>query len=410
MAYAAPVPVAPLVPARPPTALSARAGLRTLAEGSRIRVRVVEAASTVMVRGYDLRLAERVVPGFSQWEVRCQDGRVRAKEAGGSRTFDLPEPAHIRTPAGFLTVQNRRYREDVHLYSQGSFCEAINAVDLEKYLTGLVNGEFNSRWAEEAIGAQVIAARTYALFRMTEMRKQHYDVDATERDQVYDGSVSEDHRATRAVERTRGLVLTTGDGRTPLKAFYHSSCGGRTELPSRVWGGNFPGFKSVACPFCALAPKFNWDTRLKASEVVEAFRRGSRRGGPAPRWPGLWMAILQKGELVGVQADARSEPSAGERVSSLSTTWVYSGRTYDLPVSGARFREWLGATRLRSALFKVTPESAMAGGLAWRVEGRGNGHGVGMCQWGAKVMGDRGFKTASILQHYYPGAVLRKVW
>ncbi len=383
---------------------------------AKIRVRIAEAVPTVLVRGYDLGFDSgspnaKHVPGFSQWELRCQDGRVRAREVGGARAMELGEPALVGTQAGFLTVQNKRYRESVRVFSQGSFCEAVNEVDLEKYLLGLVNGEFNSRWNEEAIGAQVVAARTYALYRMREMRKEHYDVDPNERDQVYDGSVGEDHRAARVVERTRGVILASADGRVPLKAFYHSSCGGRTELPQHVWGGgSFPGFRSVACPYCSIAPKFNWNTRITSDELVHAFRKGTRISGAQPNWPGLWMAILQKGELVGLDVDRREAPEFGNRVAAVRTTWVYSGRTYDLPISGARFREWFGATRLRSALFSILPQPPAAGRLAWKIEGRGNGHGVGMCQWGAKVMGDRGFRMASILRHYYPDAVLRKLW
>ena len=384
---------------------------RELVFPSRIRVRLAEALPKVQIRGMDLRIYESkknaelklaAAPDrLSQWVLRCQDGRVRAEPQGGGETLVLQEPVSIRSPAGFLRFHDRPYREELEIHSVGSFCEVVNHVELERYLDGLVNSEFSSKWSEEAIGAQVVAARTYALYQMMVVRgdtDRHYDVDATVKDQVYDGSVKEDFRASRAVEKTRGLVLTVGSDShpAPLKAFYHSTCGGVTELPEHVWGASFAGFRhAVRCPYCSSSPAINWQIDLQASDVVDAFQRALVESDePRPSftrpWPRGWKQALTQKRLVDLRAGRWDEE---ERVSEVITTWVYAspetGRmnSMELRVSGARYRDWMGPARFRSAAFQV-----IAHGHAWRFVGRGNGHGVGMCQWGAKTMGERGFK------------------
>jgi stage II sporulation protein D len=399
----------PALASLPPSANSARDALQPTV----IRVRVAEAVPHVSVHGFDLRVYESrgqrklasSPPKSSEWELRCQDGRVRA--LSGATALDLREPVTISSLSGFVSVSSIPYRETIEIRSTGSFCEVINLVDIEKYLDGVVNAEFNARWNEEAIGAQVIAARTYALHQIRVARAdpdRHFDVDATTSDQVYAGSRREDFRASRAVERTRGMVLTVGDATRPLplKAFYHSTCGGVTELPQHVWGGNFEGFKRpVVCPYCRSSPALSWKLELPASEVEKTLRRSAAVAGDAVGK--AWKEILASGgKLESLQAGAVNEEGRVARVTSI---WRIGARRIEVEIPGARFRDWIGPARFRSAAFQLSRDAS-----GWKFEGRGNGHGVGMCQWGAKTMGEKGFKTAAILRHYYPDAVLRKLW
>jgi stage II sporulation protein D len=411
LAYAVPTP-----PSRMPEALSP----------SRIRVRVAEAAPSVRVRGESMRVFEASgatgsgPEGAGRWELHCQDGRIRARSPDRGETISLREPVVIRAAgAGAIAMGDHVYRQELRVHSVGSFCEVVNYVEVDKYLGGLVNSEFSSKWSDAAIGAQIVAARTYALYQMRMARldpDRHFDVDATVSDQVYEGQGKEDARAQALVERTRGWALTVGpDSRpVPVKAFYHSTCGGVTELPEHVWGAKFAGFRhAVRCPYCAGSPALNWRLELGRAEIASAFRRAlvaseDARPAWAKGWPTGWRQAVAGGQLVGVRAGASNAES---RVSEVITSWLATdartGRRsrLELRVSGARFRDWVGPARFKSAAFQV-----VARGSLWLFEGRGNGHGVGMCQWGAKTMGERGFTTAAILKHYYPDAVLRKMW
>jgi stage II sporulation protein D len=254
----------------------------------------------------------------------------------------------------------------------------------------------------------VVAARTYALFQMREARrrKQVFDLDSTIKDQVYNGSAREDFRASRSVEKTRGMILTLPEQKqgkaVPLKAFYHSTCGGRTELPEKVWGGKHAGFKKrVECPFCVASPRYNWNLEVRARDLLDAVEAGVRDGGAPRGWPRNHGSILRSWRLVDVAVD-NSDARAGQVALSLSK----GDESVLLKVSGPKFRSWMGAGKMLSTSFHVSSRA----GDVWSFSGRGNGHGVGLCQWGAKVMGEKGYSMASILKHYYPDAVLRKLW
>ena len=279
------------------------------------------------------------------------------------------------------------------MQSVGSLCEVINELDLEKYLEGLVNAEFSSKWSDEATGAQVVAARTYALYQMRQARqlKRHFDLDATVRDQVYDGSMKEDFRASQAVTRTRGLVLTVGSNQapTPIKAFYHSTCGGATELPENVWGARHVDSSHGSLRLLHELAADRLDTRsARARSGRRVSACGARDYGPQPGWPSDWLDVVKQGKLVDLRAQARPEDG---RVTRITTVWAHAGLVRELPLTGARFRDWVGPGRFRSTAFNVQPHRGL-GGSKWVFQGRGNGHGVGMCQWGAKVMGERGSK------------------
>src|SRR5579885_2227232 len=224
----------------------------------KIRVRVAPGLPVVHLRGFDLRIFDQARAGSgephlasapdrqSEWDFKCGHGKVSAVRVGAAGAsvddegqLELEAPVAVQTPAGFLSLHGRPYRGEIVIYPIAGKCEVINEVDLEKYLDGLVNAEFSAKWSEQGIAAQVIAARTYAYYQMQEMREKgkRFDVDSTDKDQVYDGSIREDFRASRAVEKTRGVILAVNEGGAyiPLKAFYHSTCGGVTELPEKVW-------------------------------------------------------------------------------------------------------------------------------------------------------------------------------
>jgi len=328
------------------------------------------------------------------------------------QALEVAEPLRITTPAGFLMIGGRPFREEVQIHALGSFCEAVNHVNIEKYLDGLVNAEFSSRWNEEAIAAQVVAARTYALFQMQKARKnplQYFDIDATVQDQVYDGSIREDFRSSRAVDRSKGWALfarnkNNGGKLELIKAFYHSTCGGRTELPENVWGNPYPGFaKSVRCEFCGNSPLYKWDAEYREGEVIRGFLQAAKADNRPVGWPQDAEAVIRRGKLIDIRVERR-DPQG--RVQAMATLWTYGNRAVVLPASGAKFRQWLGSARLRSATFDVRSRGV---GI-WSFEGRGYGHGVGLCQYGAKGMGERGYTMSAILKHYYPDAVLQKLW
>jgi stage II sporulation protein D len=411
-------------PARAATFIS----LSSQGSSHRIRVRVAEEApagqDVLEIHGLDLRgyefshAGERLLAEparASEWTVKCQNRKIEIQV--GAKKFELDKPFLIETPAGILRLSGKPYHDALRIYARANGCEVVNEVDIEKYLDGLVSSEFSATWNEESIEAQVVAARTYALFQMREARllkpANHFDVDASTKDQVYGGSMKEDYRASRAVQKTAGQVLTVGSDSDPkpIKAFYHSMCGGMTEMPEEVWGTHHPGFRSVKCDYCASAPHFNWELKLSNSELQDKWVNGAKSEGPQKGWGEDWAKILAEGKLTEIRS---LELDASGRVARVESDWSLgegtSARHVKLAIRATKLREWLGATKFRSTYFEIERSKPLFGELSWNFKGRGNGHGVGMCQWGAKAMGEKGFKMAEILKFYYPDAILRKLW
>lgn len=378
----------------------------------KIRVRVGDRVPVATIQGFDLQFREGqdrniAVDRKSSWQFQCSDGRIQANRistgiaAPGGNRFRFQGPVVIQSQSGFITFNHGLYRHELQIYSKSNQCEVVNHLELEKYLDGVVNSEFSSKWSEEAIAAQIVAARTYAYYQILAVHRNqnsHYDVDASVKDQMYLGSFREDFHASRVVDKTRGMVLTSGRNTVPvpIKAFYHSTCGGVTELPENVWGNSFPGMRRhVICPYCSSSPRFRWSMDLDRSSLQEAIRKG------------LALAKRPKGSLVGLEP-VESDPSG--RVIRVRSLWQTAPPLVEETViSAVNLRDWIGPTKFRSTRFQV---SVLGQGSErrWHFEGLGNGHGVGMCQWGAKIMAEKRNGMMAILKHYYPDAILRRLW
>jgi len=342
-----------------------------------------------------INAAEAITPQSVEWKFYCDNGKIIANQKT-IRSPYLTLRAHTTQNNAILYLDEHPYREELRVIAKNNSCEIINLLPIEKYLEGLVNAEFSTKWNEEAIASQVVAARSYAYFQMLQSRKKkgsYFDVDATVNDQVYNGPDHEDAIAARVVDQTRGWVLTTENAKSsyPIKAFYHSTCGGNTELPEHVWGQRLPGFKHrVQCPYCKSSPAYQWNLTLDEEQISRA----------------LLKELKQDGQLVGIVTPT----TTNIRLRQVITFWKTTQRgIVSIPIEATRFRAMIGTTLLKSTLFQTKMETH-GGKHNWTFSGIGYGHGVGMCQWGAKVMGEKGFKMTEILNFYYPDAVLRKLW
>jgi len=388
-----------------------------------VRVRVGEWKNTFEIRGYDLvfqALSTRA-PAFvgsksktrphrftanrsTEWKMDCPgSGRVRLTLASDpSIRYEAQSPVRVESPSGFVRIEDRPFRSQVFFYAiKGGGCEAVNKLPIEKYLEGLVNSEFNSRWNRDAIDAQVVAARTYAYHELMEAKKrpaEHFDLESTTKDQVYEGAQKEDFLAAQSVSRTRGQILTTRSSVKPMKAYYHSTCGGETALPEEVWGKAEPGFeRKVACPYCKTSPAFSWEGVFSKKTLIERVLAGLK----FPKFP---FPTIGKSEMeFTLTAFAKK---GGRRIQEVLLSW--NGGLHELKsrIPAQKFRLWVGPVELKSTNFEIF--SLNGDSVVFR--GRGYGHGVGMCQWGAKEMGSEGFNARKILSHYYPDAVVRRTW
>ncbi len=186
----------------------------------------------------------------------------------GNRTFRLPITLSSRHALAF---DGRRYRGTFRLIASGSGMTLINALDLEEYLRGVLKMEVNPAWSMEALKAQAIISRTYALRSVFQNSgKGGYDLRDSVMSQVYRGMNAEDPKTDEAIRATKGMVLKYGSeiAFTP----FHSHSGGATADVSTVWGGNMPYLKGVNESFRTESPHSSWEARLTVAQVEEALR------------------------------------------------------------------------------------------------------------------------------------------
>ena len=360
------------------------------------------------------------------------------------------EPLAAGGSEGSVWLQKRRYRGSLWIRPQGEALQAVNLVGLETYLASVVGSEMPASWPLEALRAQAVAARTYALRALRPGRGRAYDLKATVASQVYLGVEAETASTQAAVAGTRGLVLTYGDGL--IEAVFHSSAGGTTENSGDLWAQQLPYLVSVA-DFDTESPVRDW--RLPLSD--ELVRKGFPEIGSLERIEVLSTSSSGRVRQARVVGSAGAVLVSGAELRSrlgLKSTLVQFARE---AVSSPLLADPVGAASgppaalspapgLIGSLVRASPASeplgtggaALAAPTAWPTPappaaanplvppplpsgasspakgiwqwvaiGRGFGHGIGMSQWGALAMARRGDGFEQILQHYYRGTQLR---
>lgn len=272
----------------------------------------------------------------------------------------------------------------------------INEVDAESYVAGVVPYEVVTHFRDATLEAQAVAARGYVLYAMSRNADRSYDVRASEGDQVYRGVSHAEigRRSRRAVNATHGLVLAeqTPKGDRIFSPFYSSACGGGTQSLSVVQPGRVPQplRGGVRCDYCKIAPKgvYRWGpTRISRANFLS---RLQRRFASTRKWKSI-----QSLEVV-------RDPQTN-RVARVTMTSDDGGR---LRLGGERFRLAVGSRIMRSTDCTITLTKKE---LVFR-DGKGFGHGVGLCQWGAEGQARQGATAGAILAYYYPDSRLVRAY
>jgi len=280
---------------------------------------------------------------------------------------------------GLVWIDDRWYRGRALLVPTGQGLTAVNYVDLEEYLYSVIGSEMPASWPIEALKAQAVAARSYALYQRQTGANSLYDIGDTQAWQVYKGVESEYTSTQQAVMATEGQVLIY-QGKI-IEAVFHSSSGGHTENVEDVWVEPLPYLRGVP-DFDQGTPVYQWSKTFSIADLSNRLGVGQVRA-----------LVPEKFTPRGRVARIRVETSNGSRV-----------------MSGNDFREALG---LRSTLFRVSlggnAADKQGGGPSFVFTGRGFGHGLGMSQWGAHNLAQRGWNYQQIVLYYYRGADLAQI-
>jgi len=281
-----------------------------------------------------------------------------------------------------LAVEGRPFRGylTVHLRDNQTLF-VVNHIDVEDYLYGVLFHEVGFWWPMAALKAQAVASRTYALNQKQERRGKLFDLYNNQRSQMYGGAGSERSRSTGAVDATRAEVLTY-EGKI-FPTFYHATCGGMTRDASELWNVDLPPLDGgVKCSSCWFSPHYAWQAKLGHEELED---------------------ILKKHDV---------EVGGVHHLDIVSRT--PSRRVDEIKIKGSRrhktlkakdLRLWIGPRVVRSEDFDVRMD-----GDEVIFKGNGWGHGVGMCQWGALGQSIMRKKYDEILEFYYPGSEIKKIY
>ncbi len=291
------------------------------------------------------------------------------------------------TDGGLVYIGDRWYRGKTLVVPTEKGLTAVNYVDLEQYLYSVIGGEMGSRFPQEALKAQAVAARSYALFQRQKSRSTYFDVGDTPAWQVYDGVSDESAATLTAVDATAGQVLTYNG--EIIEAVFHSSAGGCTENVEDVWTQALPYLRAVKSPDEGT-PNYQWTVTFSPEDL-------SKR-----------ISGVGKIEEIGVE-----KATTCGRAQSIKIKGDKGVRTLD----GDDFRLALG---LKSTLIQEFKKLDTPGATSKdkgknsvtttiQITGRGFGHGLGLSQWGAYNLALKGINYQTILEQYYVKTVLSKI-
>lgn len=304
----------------------------------------------------------------------------------GESLFPISELELVPVRSPSVWVGRHQYRGTVRLLRKtGDKLIAVNHVPLEEYIASVIDSEVPSTFGEAARQAQAIVARTYAVSQMT--GHPQFDVFATSRSQKYlgyqylnvdDRRLAGESNSSRNIATETAGVVCTYNGKA-FTTYYSAVCGGRTINGSTVFTDAVPALKSVECNWCREADRYRWTSTVPVGEASSLIRDHLKTSGKTfGTVRSIHLATGPAGDLPYYEV---SDENATHRI------------------AGTVLRRVLPYGVLNSPDFEASQDATTI-----RIAGRGHGHGVGFCQWGADGQAKAGRSALEIIRFYYPGA------
>lgn len=356
-----------------------------------LRVRVNKGVQTVVLKGVSMEFtgadqARFSVPGVAMIEVSSNGRQIRLQDRKSPLSARMNGPL-VSVRGAFLELDGKRISGEVRLQQKGRKLDVVVVLPLDQYLAGVVPSEMPLSWPTEALKAQTVAARSFALTMAESRKNKSFDVDSTIHDQVHrfaedmDLKVEKKAKLKNVISETRGLVLIDNSEKV-LRAFYSADCGCTTEDPKFVWGGEVPSLKSVRDPSCNDRTPRKWTLKVFRQEVRDKII--------------ATLKLAKESTLSALHIGGRS-PSG--RVREVVAVVDSENGKKSFRFSSQEFRRLMGFDRVRSTDFVLEWT-----GDELTVSGQGVGHGVGLCQTGARALAKNGASYQDILKLYYPEA------
>ncbi|MEW6606486.1 MAG: SpoIID/LytB domain-containing protein [bacterium] len=312
--------------------------------------------------------------GWKNGFIKLNQSRLEVKDVG-----IITGSIRVRPIVGAnILVNGNKYRGEIEIGTGRDGIKVINVVDLEEYLYGVIKPEMTDKAPIEALKAQAIIARTFAIDNLKKHEEEGYNLCSKIHCQVYKGMDVESEKTINAVDSTQGQILTfEGD---VASTFYHAWCGGITASAQSVWGQDIPYLQEVYDPFCRKSNK-GWDVTFSLSEIKDILNRNGFN-------------------ISNISSISASSNTNGGRVKEV----IIKNGNGELTISSSKFRLIMGSDKIWSTIFTIRTN-----GDKVTFQGIGKGHGVGLCQQGAVSMAELGYNYKQILGFYYPGVFLSSI-
>lgn len=361
-----------------------------------VGVRIGKSLKNILVSGMDLK--RHLL--FSN-DLKSYSGKQSVKfncDTYTSLNKERNKPillATLESSTGVLSFGSEKFHGQFKVVTnpKGDSCDIINDVPMETYIASLLTKEMNPKWPIEALKAQAVAARSYAIHKMKSQQvskelgnEAFYDLESSEKHQV-GGTIFDMTKTTMEASRdTEGEVLVSENGLIqPI--FFHSKCGGKTLRPDQVWKNKEDSYESVNCPFCHdIGPKA-WNNRITLERMKNFI---------------LW-AVEKKYIDKPNSNDLNSLIVVPDSMDKYTINFYIGDRPYR--IEKGLLRNYFGRF-----IFPSNSFSLKANGTSFEILGEGLGHNVGMCQMGAFALAKMGWSYKKILSHYFPKHVLKKMY
>ncbi len=275
--------------------------------------------------------------------------------------------------SGKIYIKGNFYEGDLRILKDKNGLHVINSIPFDNYIAAAVEAEIDKEWELEALKAQAVISRTYAMFYKNRNTNSNYHLSSSILHTLYNDNI--DPLITYAVKATKDEVLTYYN--YPIKALYHDTCEGNTELPEEVWKESYPYLKSVSCN-SRNAPYENWQRKFTLQEIAKS---------------------LEVSDISSIEI--YSYTLTGRVKTLLLSVNADDANNYTKEITATELRERLGPNELPSTAFSISTQKDNI-----LFTGNGHGHGVGLSMWGALEMARQGRNYKEILSHYYPGTTI----
>lgn len=361
-----------------------------------ISVRIGKSLKNINVSGFDIKRKlvfnddTKVFEGRKTVKFNCHTHQSLNKEKNKPLLL-----ATLESMTGFISYDNVKYKGQFKVVTnpKGDSCDIINDVPMETYIATLLAKEMNPNWHIEALKAQAVAARSYALHKMQTQQvskelgsEAFYDLESSEKHQVSGAYYDATEKTKQASLETKGEVLVDPTGKIG-PVFFHAKCGGKTILPDQVWKNSESGYRSVRCQACKDRGPKDWSSDISIKRMMDFLK---------------WLDRQEKFDRPLV-TNIQSIMLVPDKISADIVKLYINKRPYE--ISKPLLRRYFGNVIFPSNSFilKVRDEE-------FYVDGSGLGHGVGLCQTGALGLAQRGWDYKKILSFYFPGHTLKKMY